>query len=354
MLTALVLLLVSQAPVDGWRDVLPAGERGALPVEALREVQRHHRAAAASCFVEHRLDDALEGRFETEVLVSQHGPVLRAEPRQTPEEGLAVARCLARVARGWTFPLAESPTRGTLVWLVGGTPARAAAYGSDGVALTLLEAAEPLQPSSPFSRLVLSEVKRLSRCVPADGVPGPEGSLVSLLFWNQDGVPVQPRVLGEVTPVSSCLAQAVHGWRLPLGSPQRPGVTVLVRPDGKVEARRYVGADWPIAEAEVRAVLGGQREELRRCYEDRLTKVPTLQGELTPAFMVRPDGAVGDVEVELDTVGDEGLQWCVRRLLSRLRFPPPPGEDGVLVTYPFLFQLPPAQLVRKHGTDTRR
>lgn len=74
----------------------------------------------------------------------------------------------------------------------------------------------------------------------------------------------------------------------------------------------------------------------RLCYEKGLQSNPNLQGQITVAFVIGRDGALGNSSVQRSTLPDLEVNECVKRAFLTLAFPPPDG-GVVRVSYPISF-----------------
>ncbi|MCS6797142.1 MAG: TonB family protein [Myxococcota bacterium] len=86
---------------------------------------------------------------------------------------------------------------------------------------------------------------------------------------------------------------------------------------------------------QVRRVVARNRAQVAHCYEQRLQARPDLQGRVTIAFVVGPDGAVGSAVVAANDTRDATLGACVAEAVRRWPFPAATGVTAV--TYPFVF-----------------
>lgn len=76
---------------------------------------------------------------------------------------------------------------------------------------------------------------------------------------------------------------------------------------------------------------------IRFCFERQLGTQPNLEGRVNVRFVIAPDGSVSSAEVASSTLGNDVVEECVTRALTRVRFPRPQGGGEVIVTYPFTF-----------------
>jgi len=90
----------------------------------------------------------------------------------------------------------------------------------------------------------------------------------------------------------------------------------------------------------IRRVVRRHINEVRFCYEQRLTERPDLAGRVTVNLLIAGTGAVQSSHVASTTLGDAQLERCVAQAGRRWTFPVPEGSGMTLVTYPFVFDSP--------------
>jgi phospholipase/carboxylesterase len=105
--------------------------------------------------------------------------------------------------------------------------------------------------------------------------------------------------------------------------------------------RRGDGAASGLSPQQVQEALRRNMAPIRFCHEQRLAARPGLSGRVAIRFTVAPDGAVSGASVDSSTLGDDAAVECVRRAVTRVRFPAPAGGAPVTITYPFLFAAEP-------------
>ena len=87
-----------------------------------------------------------------------------------------------------------------------------------------------------------------------------------------------------------------------------------------------------LSRAQIRKAVRRHYSKLRRCYVNRLQTRPGLEGRITIAFVIEPDGTVRRVS-SFDGIGDAALKRCLENRFSLMRFPKP--RRGVVhVTWP--------------------
>lgn len=95
------------------------------------------------------------------------------------------------------------------------------------------------------------------------------------------------------------------------------------------------GLDKAIIRRIVRAHIG----EIRRCYNQGLTRDPRLAGRVAVNFTVGGDGKVTRSEVTGDsTLGDAQVEQCIADAVLTWRFPRPKDDGNVIITYPFVLE----------------
>jgi TonB family protein len=84
--------------------------------------------------------------------------------------------------------------------------------------------------------------------------------------------------------------------------------------------------------ADVKATVGRYMGRVRFCSAAN----PDAKGLVALSFMVNPDGSVSNVAIARSTMGDEGIEQCLVRRVSVMRFPQFAGA-AKNVTFPFTF-----------------
>jgi TonB family protein len=93
------------------------------------------------------------------------------------------------------------------------------------------------------------------------------------------------------------------------------------------------GGDPQIVADEVRRRKGA----LVACYERALLKEPTLAGRVVLRLAIDPAGRVTAATLEEDALGNPPFAACLLAAARGWRLPPP-GADGIEVSFPFIFQ----------------
>ena len=87
----------------------------------------------------------------------------------------------------------------------------------------------------------------------------------------------------------------------------------------------------------VARTIAGRAGAYRACYERELTRRPDLEGRIEMRFTIEPDGSVSGIAVTGNTLGVKGIEECLVRQVSGLKFPKPDGGVCV-IRWPFKFQ----------------
>jgi len=100
--------------------------------------------------------------------------------------------------------------------------------------------------------------------------------------------------------------------------------------------KRSGSSGGSLSREEIQRPLRRNMASIRHCYEQQVARQPNLEGRVNVRFTIAPDGSVSSAEIASSTLGDVGVEACVRRAVTRIRFPQPQG-GSVIVTYPFTF-----------------
>jgi hypothetical protein len=97
--------------------------------------------------------------------------------------------------------------------------------------------------------------------------------------------------------------------------------------------------DQGLTKEQVGNVIHQHMNEIRYCHEAAMLGNPGIQGNLTVAFSIGPNGSVESQSVQSTTLApDTSIQTCLLRRLVTWKFPKPRGGVHVSVSYPFLFK----------------
>lgn len=96
------------------------------------------------------------------------------------------------------------------------------------------------------------------------------------------------------------------------------------------------GASGEIRRDDVQAVVRGNIDLVRGCYEAGLLRDPDVRGQVTIDFTIAPDGRVQASEIAASEV-PAAVAECIRFGLLTFRFPPPRCGE-VKVRYPFVLE----------------
>ena len=90
---------------------------------------------------------------------------------------------------------------------------------------------------------------------------------------------------------------------------------------------------------DVRAVVAGNRDAFRACYDKSLKTHPGIKGRFMLKFVVSPEGAVKSAEADVakSEIRASDLESCAVGVLKGLKFPPSKKGMESTVNYPFDF-----------------
>ena len=90
---------------------------------------------------------------------------------------------------------------------------------------------------------------------------------------------------------------------------------------------------------DIRAVVAGNRDAFRACYDRSLKTHPGIKGTFMLTFVVNPDGSVKSAEGDStkSEIHAPDLESCAVGVLRGLKFPPSKKGMESKVNYPFDF-----------------
>ena len=94
-------------------------------------------------------------------------------------------------------------------------------------------------------------------------------------------------------------------------------------------------------QAIVRRYVKRNVQKLQYCYEKELLTNKTLQGTVTAAFTIAPNGSVGASTAS--GMKNKSVESCIASVIHDIEFPKPKGGADVTVSYPFTLKPPSAK-----------
>jgi hypothetical protein len=86
----------------------------------------------------------------------------------------------------------------------------------------------------------------------------------------------------------------------------------------------------------IRRIIRKHVNEVKFCYEQELTKKPSLAGRIQVQFAINGAGQVISSVMQSSTMGNARVEGCVVQAVKRWPFPQPLGGGLVIVSYPFV------------------
>jgi TonB family protein len=110
--------------------------------------------------------------------------------------------------------------------------------------------------------------------------------------------------------------------------------------DHAIETRHTTPTEAPpeYSRDVVRQVVSTHAAEVRHCYDTQLVDHPGMEGTLTLAFTIAPDGTVTNAAAQEDGPNVAALTACVITAVRRWTFPAPDDGVAAAVSYPFVFR----------------
>lgn len=93
----------------------------------------------------------------------------------------------------------------------------------------------------------------------------------------------------------------------------------------------------PFTPYSIKKILASHHQDIQNCYEETLAgRQKVIEGMLTAAFSIQPDGTVKKARVlkKGTTLRDAKLHDCVVSVLSGINFPKPPDHREHPIEYP--------------------
>jgi TonB family protein len=88
----------------------------------------------------------------------------------------------------------------------------------------------------------------------------------------------------------------------------------------------------------IKKYINRQKGSIILCYKRAVQKFPGLEGKVIITFMISPTGKVMRPGIRSSSLGNAGVEACIKQRLGYWRFPAPSNASAVRVTYPFLFR----------------
>ena len=84
------------------------------------------------------------------------------------------------------------------------------------------------------------------------------------------------------------------------------------------------------------AVVRSHFGEIALCYRQELARRPGLAGRVLVEFVIEEDGRVYEAQVASSDLASDQVHECIVQAIRRWSFEEVPGEDRVVVRYPFV------------------
>ncbi|UJR82619.1 Hypothetical protein I5071_46840 [Sandaracinus amylolyticus] len=167
-------------------------------------------------------------------------------------------------------------------------------------------------------------------------------AIAGLAFCLTREEPPPPAPVAETTPDAGAgrsTALVEDEFEIPelepdAGPPPDAGTTTTAR--RPPPTRSWDDCTGEIAAAAASQVIREHNAQIRNCYERQLKQNPMLEGNMTLAVRIAPNGSVDGTQVT-GSLRDRDVFACVRSVASHMRFPPPGGRDCAVVQVPFQF-----------------
>jgi TonB family protein len=142
---------------------------------------------------------------------------------------------------------------------------------------------------------------------------------------------------GSPAPASSAAtASGAADSKAPI-APSSAATPASAGPQGGAAGGAAAGPDRTMDD--IRAVVAGNRDLFRACYERSLKQHPGIQGSFVLKFVVNPDGSIKSAEGDASKsqIHTPDLETCAIGVLRGLKFAPSRKGMESTVNYPFDF-----------------
>jgi hypothetical protein len=110
----------------------------------------------------------------------------------------------------------------------------------------------------------------------------------------------------------------------------------VVEVKGKVGTGDADITSSPEEQAGIQRTMKRYTGRVKQCYERQLKKDPDLAGKVTVSFDIDTGGRVNGTAITGNTTGNSELGDCIKKVVARIVFNPPPEDDVEVGGYPFI------------------
>jgi hypothetical protein len=122
-----------------------------------------------------------------------------------------------------------------------------------------------------------------------------------------------------------------------------PSHAVALRPhkaEAPIERGPIVVSKGSLSKDIIKRVVHAHHNEIKFCYEKRLTAKMLGSGRVVARFIIAGNGRVIGSGVESTTLHDTEVEACIAEAVRRWEFPRPDDSGTVIVSYPFMLTSP--------------
>lgn len=88
----------------------------------------------------------------------------------------------------------------------------------------------------------------------------------------------------------------------------------------------------------IRRIVRAHINEVRHCYNEGLSRDPSLAGKVVVNFTIGSDGKVAKSAVASSTLSENTVDSCISEAVSRWKFPKTRNGQSLTVNYPFVLE----------------
>ncbi|MCB9092232.1 MAG: AgmX/PglI C-terminal domain-containing protein [Halobacteriovoraceae bacterium] len=120
------------------------------------------------------------------------------------------------------------------------------------------------------------------------------------------------------------------------------GNTLVASGNGKgisaIAVSQDMVLDGGLSRYAIQATIAKYLNQIRRCYESQLQKIPGLEGLVTMDFVINGNGRLNFARVAKSSLGNRTVEGCMANRMMTWEFPKPQGGVDVKVNYPFMLR----------------
>jgi hypothetical protein len=139
----------------------------------------------------------------------------------------------------------------------------------------------------------------------------------------------------QISPCERYSQDKLAQDRPPLGNVAQPSV----QQNGQIVsyAKGTAQPSELLSPRDIQDTMGDAMRDITRCYKRGVDKNPSLRGEAVVQVSVTPAGEVEEVQLQNNTLFEQGVETCVANVVGGMHFPKRKSKVIMNVLYPLIF-----------------